>query len=328
MLVLLGADPLADFPDTDLATRAVAGARTVIAVDRFLTASAQQADVVLAASGPAETDGTTTNLEGRISTVARKITPPGTARDDWMLAAELARLLGTDLGVESADQILEEITAVAPSHAGLTVDAIHGARDGVVVGGPAAEVAGGRLRPTPASLPRRGGGGRRRRRPPTPRAEQQAAEAEATEAQADAEPAAGAGRPAGAAGALGSAPSWRSRAPSIDDSPAVDAYSLRLVANRRLYDLGTDAQHSPGLAGAHQRHRAAPAPARLRSPRGRRRQRWSPPPRPRGRCRCPCSPTTASGAGAAVVTLHQPGATVGALIDATARVTEIRVVKP
>ena len=117
VLVLLGADPLADFPDTDLAARAVAGARTVIAVDRFLTASAQQADVVLAASGPAETDGTTTNLEGRISTVARKITPPGTARDDWMLAAELARLLGTDLGVESAGQILDEITAVAPSHA-------------------------------------------------------------------------------------------------------------------------------------------------------------------------------------------------------------------
>ena len=34
-----------------------------------------------------------------------------------------------------------------------------------------------------------------------------------------------------------------------------------------------------------------------------------------------------SGRGAAVVTLHQPGTTVGALIDATSRVTEIRVVK-
>src|SRR3546814_5232377 len=35
VLVLLGADPLTDFPDTDLATRALAGARTVIAVDQF-----------------------------------------------------------------------------------------------------------------------------------------------------------------------------------------------------------------------------------------------------------------------------------------------------
>ena len=32
-LILLGADPLADFPDRDLAARGVAGARTVIAVD-------------------------------------------------------------------------------------------------------------------------------------------------------------------------------------------------------------------------------------------------------------------------------------------------------
>ena len=47
-LVLLGADPLADFPDRDLATRGLAGARTVIASDLFLTESAAQADVVLA----------------------------------------------------------------------------------------------------------------------------------------------------------------------------------------------------------------------------------------------------------------------------------------
>ena len=42
----------------------------------------------------------------------------------------------------------------------------------------------------------------------------------------------------------------------------------------------------------------------------------------------PVQPDDRIGRGAAVVTLHQPGPTVGALIDATARVTEIRVVKP
>ena len=122
VLVLLGADPLADFPDRDLATR---GARRRPHGRSPSTGSSprrpQQADVVLAAAGFAEVDGTTTNLEGRVSTVARKITPPGTARDDWMIAAELARLLGTDLGLESAAQILEEIAALAPSHAGLTL---------------------------------------------------------------------------------------------------------------------------------------------------------------------------------------------------------------
>ena len=89
-LVLLGADPLADFPDRDLAERALAGARTVDRGRQFLNESSRQADVVLAAAGFAEVDGTTTNLEGRVSVLHQKVTPPGTARADWMIAAELA----------------------------------------------------------------------------------------------------------------------------------------------------------------------------------------------------------------------------------------------
>ena len=38
-LVLVGADPLTDFPDTDLARRGIAGARRIIAIDTFLTPS-------------------------------------------------------------------------------------------------------------------------------------------------------------------------------------------------------------------------------------------------------------------------------------------------
>ena len=56
-LVLLGCDPLADFPDTDLARRALAGVGSIIAVDTFLTASSKLAAVVLPAQlgGPAGT---------------------------------------------------------------------------------------------------------------------------------------------------------------------------------------------------------------------------------------------------------------------------------
>ena len=186
VLVLLGADPLADFPDVDLASRGLAGARTVIAVDRFLTESAQHADVVLAAAGPAEVDGTTTNIEGRVSTVTQKITPPGTARDDWMLAAELSRLLGTDLGLESAAQILEEIAAVAPSHAGLTLARLHaeGGRDGLLLGAAPDPVES----PAPSSGvdPDAGEAAVAAAAADTDE-ERQAAEAEATRSQADAE---------------------------------------------------------------------------------------------------------------------------------------------
>src|SRR6185295_3993583 len=50
LLILLGCDPLADFPDSDLARRLMAGAPRVIAIDTFLTKSSSPADVVLAAA--------------------------------------------------------------------------------------------------------------------------------------------------------------------------------------------------------------------------------------------------------------------------------------
>jgi NADH-quinone oxidoreductase subunit G len=106
-LVLLGADPLSDVPDADLARRGLAGARNIISIDTFMTPSTSQADVVLPAAAFGEKNGTTTNLEGRMSNVAQKITPAGTSRPDWMIAAELATALGIDLGVGS----VEEVTA-------------------------------------------------------------------------------------------------------------------------------------------------------------------------------------------------------------------------
>ena len=45
VLILLGSDPIRDFPDQSLARSALAGARTVIAVDTFVNDSARQADV-------------------------------------------------------------------------------------------------------------------------------------------------------------------------------------------------------------------------------------------------------------------------------------------
>ncbi len=96
VLVPLGAD-LFDGPDPDLARRALART-TVIVVDLFETDSTGLADVVLPAAGYAEVDGTTTNVEGRVSPLVRRVNPPGTARADWMIAAELAWRLDAELG--------------------------------------------------------------------------------------------------------------------------------------------------------------------------------------------------------------------------------------
>ncbi len=131
-LILVGCDPLGDVPDADLARRALAGARRVIAVDTFLTPSSSQADVVLAAAAYGEKSGTTTNIEGRVTTVSRQITAYGTSRPDWMIAADLAAELGGDLGVESADDVLSAMAELNDSYADITAEALRTSRNGVL----------------------------------------------------------------------------------------------------------------------------------------------------------------------------------------------------
>jgi NADH-quinone oxidoreductase subunit G len=149
VLVLLGADVLVDVPDNDLARRGLEGAGTVIALDLFATSTVATADVVLPATAPTETDGTVTNLEGRVSVVARKVTPPGTARPDWMIAVDLARRLGTDLGIACPDDVWAELATVSPIHAHIDPEALAAAtREGILVrGGPAL------ARPAPLEVP-------------------------------------------------------------------------------------------------------------------------------------------------------------------------------
>ena len=125
VLILLGADPLTDFPDAELAREGLAGASTVIAVDLLPNdSSSAHADVVLAAAAPTESSGTFTNLEGRVSVVEQIVTPAGTSRPDWMIAAEIAARLGHDLGFDSPAAIRAELASVSEVHAPLTEQAL------------------------------------------------------------------------------------------------------------------------------------------------------------------------------------------------------------
>jgi NADH-quinone oxidoreductase subunit G len=246
-LVLLGADPLSDFPDRALARRALGGAGFVVAVDLFLTESARQADVVLAAAGPGETSGTTTNIEGRVSVVNQKVTAPGTARPDWILAAELAARLGHDLGFDSLGALFSEIERLAPSHAGLTMEILGrpDARDGVVVPFEPAELAHeiehAATRPVEA-------------------VEMRAVAAQSFTAGSDiqsvtgpeAVPASGGSEPEPSTptDTMMSRPPMLRAAPLEQPSPPprLDAYAVRLVSGRKLYDAGSIVQHCPSLA--------------------------------------------------------------------------------
>ena len=314
VLVLLGADPLSDFPDRDLATRALAGARLVVAVDQFATASVQTADVILPAAGFAEVEGTTTNLEGRVSAVHAKVTAPGTARPDWIIAAELAAALGADLGIESIDAIRSEIATVAPAYAGLTpelIDAVASA-DGLVVPLPGEPTAPGE--PTEASPASGAEGGDAA--DPADQTEADETEADETEADETAVAAVAAGPTPPALLAFTPGPTA--------DPPPLDRYSLRLVATRKLYDQGVAVQHSPSLAGLAPGSLLAVNPYdfdRLGVSKGDQVRLHS----SRADLRAEIVADAGLPRGAAAVLFNQSDLDAGALIDATARVTDVRV---
>ena len=116
--ILLGCDPLADFPDATLVEQALNKVEHLIAVDCLLNFTSSGADVVFPAAATAtEVDGTFTNIEGRISALGKKVTPPGTARPDWMIAVEIAAQLGVDLGFVDLDELWAELSEVSPLHA-------------------------------------------------------------------------------------------------------------------------------------------------------------------------------------------------------------------
>ena len=118
-LILLGADPMSDVADAGLVQRALAQVKNLISIDTMINSSNRNADIVLPAAAYGEKNGTTTNLEGRVSNVAQKITPRGTSRPDWMIATELSIALGVDIGVSSLEdlnqKLVSSVSAFAPS---------------------------------------------------------------------------------------------------------------------------------------------------------------------------------------------------------------------
>ena len=88
-LYLVASDPAADGP---AGAAALAGVDFLVVQEMFLTASAQQADVVLPAVSWAETDGTFTNLERRVQRAPKALANPHSkAAPDWSIFMHLAR---------------------------------------------------------------------------------------------------------------------------------------------------------------------------------------------------------------------------------------------
>jgi predicted molibdopterin-dependent oxidoreductase YjgC len=120
-LYVIGENPAQSEADVQHARHLLENLDFMVVQDIFLTKTAEMADVVFPASAAwCESEGTVTNSERRVQRVRKALDPPGSARDDLDIIADLARHLGFDWGQPSAEQVWNELRSLSPMHAGMS----------------------------------------------------------------------------------------------------------------------------------------------------------------------------------------------------------------
>jgi NADH-quinone oxidoreductase subunit G len=134
-IFLVGADPVRDCPDPELATAALEAAEFVVAFDAFVTDSSAHADLILPAALWSEVDGTVTNLEGRVQAVHSALPPKGRARSLIGTLSDVASAMGADINAHDVSMVSKEIASVVPAYTGVSRDFLifEDDGDGVVV---------------------------------------------------------------------------------------------------------------------------------------------------------------------------------------------------
>jgi formate dehydrogenase major subunit len=120
-LYVIGENPAQSEADAAHAIARLRGLEHLVVQDIFLTKTAEIAHVVLPASAAwCETEGTVTNSERRVQRCRKAIEPPGEARDDIAILAELAQRLGYDLGTPTSESLWNELRTLSPMHGGMS----------------------------------------------------------------------------------------------------------------------------------------------------------------------------------------------------------------
>jgi formate dehydrogenase alpha subunit len=123
-LFLMGEQPLLTDADASHARECLEKLDLLVMLDNFPTATTELADVVLPATSWGETDGTFTNTERRVQRLRAAVRPPGEARPDTRIIAEIARRMGKDIGSGDAGETWDEIARVTPTMAGISYERI------------------------------------------------------------------------------------------------------------------------------------------------------------------------------------------------------------
>lgn len=135
-LWLAGYDPLVDYPDRELAERALENVEYLVVQHYRQTEAAAFASVVLPMALPAEQDGTYTSSEGRVQRMNQVLKQVGESKSVWRVFSEVAVRLEPQTPAFQPSDTFIEITKSVARYTGLSYQAISG--EGALLSSPEA----------------------------------------------------------------------------------------------------------------------------------------------------------------------------------------------
>ncbi|MFC2030803.1 NADH-quinone oxidoreductase subunit NuoG [Chloroflexota bacterium] len=125
---IMGSDPATD---CRVSGDALGRVPFLVVQDLFMTDTASLAEVVLPAASFAEAEGSYINMTGRLQAVHTAKRPPGQAKADWWIIAELARRMVDEQRQKAweftaAEDVFDEICRVIAGYRGLSLSQLDG----------------------------------------------------------------------------------------------------------------------------------------------------------------------------------------------------------
>jgi NADH-quinone oxidoreductase subunit G len=118
-LILFGADPLRDFPDTPAWNEALTACDHLVVFSMHENETTAKADVVLPLETHAEKDGTVTHPDGRLQRVRPSASRPDEVLSNIVVLSQLASQLGLDTGIDSQPTAFKALTDAVSFYNGI-----------------------------------------------------------------------------------------------------------------------------------------------------------------------------------------------------------------
>jgi NADH-quinone oxidoreductase subunit G len=125
-LWLANVNPFSVHPDRDLVTRALESVDFLVVQGVIETEATAYASVVLPQAAPAESEGTFTNVEGRVQRFGHVLPTKGDAKPAWKIYNEISQRIKPQTPFFNPGEVLTALATEAPEYASVTVDGLNG----------------------------------------------------------------------------------------------------------------------------------------------------------------------------------------------------------